>query len=123
LRLLLNFQLRDRFLLTLLLLGQPELKQKVEDNKQLEQRIAVKYYIDALGLEDTKKYIQHRLAVAGQERQIFTDDAIKLLHEHSGGIPRVVNHICDICLLSGSGKEADKIDETIVRQEIKQDEK
>ena len=119
LRLLLNFQLRERFLLTLLMLGQPELKQKVEDNKQLEQRVAIKYYIDALTLEDTKRYIQHRLAVVGQTEQIFTDGAIELIQEHSGGIPRVINHLCDICLLSGFGKEASIIDEEIVKQEIK----
>ena len=119
LRLLLNFQVRERFLLTLLMLGQPELKQKVEDNKQLEQRIAVKYYIDALNLEDTKRYIQHRLAVAGQTGQIFTDGALKLIQEYSGGIPRVINHLCDICLLSGFSKEARAIDEEIVKQEIK----
>src|SRR3989338_10100918 len=119
LRLLLNFQLRARFLLTLLMLGQPELKQKVEDNKQLEQRVAVKYYIDALTLEDTKGYIQHRLAIAGQLEQIFTDGAIELIQEHSGGIPRVINHLCDICLLNGFGKESSIIDEEIVKQEIK----
>ena len=119
LRLLLNFQSRERFLLTLLLLGQPELKQKIEDNKQLEQRIAFKSSLNALDLEDTKKYIQHRLEVAGQANQIFSDEAIGLIFEHSGGIPRRINHLCDICLLSGFGKGASLIDGDIVRQEIK----
>ena len=119
LRLLLNFQLRERFLLTLLLLGQPELKQKVEDNKQLEQRIAIKSNLQPLDLEDTKRYIQHRLAVAGQTGQIFTEGAIRLIQENSGGIPRRINHLCDICLLSGFSKQAEIIDERIVREEIK----
>ena len=119
LRLLLNFQLRERFLLTLLLLGQPELKQKVEDNKQLEQRIAIKSILPPLYLEDTKRYIQHRLAVAGQTGQIFTEGAIRLIQENSGGIPRRINHLCDICLLSGFSKQAEIIDERIVREEIK----
>lgn len=119
LRMLLNFQLRERFLLTLLLLGQPELKQKIEDNKQLEQRIAIKYHLDVLVLENTKRYIQHRLTVAGQTKQIFTDGAIRLIQEHSGGIPRRINHICDLCLLSGFSKKASLIDEEIVRQECK----
>lgn len=119
LRLLLNFQLRERFLLTLLLLGQPELKQKIEDNKQLEQRIAIKSSLQPLDLEDTKRYIQHRLAVVGQTEQIFTEGAIRLIQENSGGIPRRINHLCDICLLSGFGKQAEAIDERIVREEIK----
>lgn len=58
LRLLLNFQLQDRFLLTLLLLGQPELKQRIEDNKQLEQRIAIKCHLESLTEEDTGNYIR-----------------------------------------------------------------
>jgi type II secretory pathway predicted ATPase ExeA len=119
LRLLLNFQLRERFLLTLLLLGQPELKQKIEDNKQLEQRIAIKSNLHPLDLEDTKKYIQHRLAVVGQTEQIFTEGAIRLIQENSGGIPRRINHLCDICLLSGFGKRISLIDEEIIRQESK----
>jgi len=119
LRLLLNFQHRDRFLLTLIILGQPELKQKIEDNKQLEQRIAVKYHLDALDLKDTKGYISHRLEVAGQAREIFTEEAIKLIYEYSGGIPRRINQLCDICLLSGFSKEAQLVDAQIVRQEIK----
>lgn len=118
LRLLLNFQLRERFLLTLLILGQPELKQKIEDNKQLEQRIAVKYHLDALDLEDTKRYIQHRLKVAGQASEIFSEEALRLIYEHSGGIPRRINHLCDISLLSGFGKEAKIIDKQIIREEI-----
>lgn len=119
LRLLLNFQMRERFLLTLLILGQPELRQKIEDNKQLEQRIAVKYYLDALNPEDTKKYIEHRLEVAGVKKEIFNDEAIKLIYEHSGGIPRRINQLCDICLLGGFAKGAGVIDEEIVRQEVR----
>ena len=114
LRLLLNFQLRERFLLTLLMLGQPELKQKIEDNKQLEQRIAIKCYLGAFDLEDTKRYIQHRLEVAGQTKEIFTEEAIKLIYEYSAGIPRRINHLCNICLLSGFAKEVNVIGREIV---------
>lgn len=119
LRLLLNFQTQDRFLLTLLLLGQPELKQKIEDNKQLEQRIPIKFYLEPFNLDDTKKYIQHRLDLAGAARKIFTEEATKLIFEYSGGIPRRINNLCDLCLLSGFGKGASTIDKEIVMQEIK----
>ena len=118
LRLLLNFQLRDRFMITLLLFGQPELKQLIEDNKPFDQRIAFKYYLEALNLDDTKKYIQHRLAVAGQQKQLFTDEAIPLIHKHSGGIPRLINNLCDLCLLTGALKKASTVDEETVRQAI-----
>lgn len=120
LRLLLNFQSRERFLLTLLILGQPELKQKIEDNKQLEQRIAVKYHLNPFSSEDTGKYIQRRLEVAGATKRIFKEQAIRLIYESSGGIPRRINRLCDFCLLSGFNKGANAIDEEIVKQEIRE---
>lgn len=117
-RLLLNFQLEDKFLLTLLLLGQPELKQKVEKNIQLEQRISIKYHLDSLNMEDTHKYIIHRLGVAKRSDPLFSDSAINLIFNYSGGIPRRINRLCDVCLLSGFGKGLKKIDADIVQEEI-----
>ena len=98
LRLLLNFQLKDRFLLTLLLFGQPELKDKILANKQFEQRIPIRCHLDKLDHDDAKAYISHRLKVAGRSDRIFTDEAIALIYEHSGGIPRRINNLCDLCL-------------------------
>ena len=118
LRLLLNFQLRDRFLLTLLLFGQPELMPLIESNKQLEQRIAIKCHLGHLTESETKEYIAHRLEVAGCTKQILTDDAYKLIYEHSGGIPRRINKICDLSLLSGYGKRGSIIDKSIVEEEL-----
>ncbi len=117
-RLLLNFQLEDRFLLTLLLLGQPELKQKIDKNVQLEQRINIKCYLDSLNTEETHNYIIHRLAVAKRTAPIFTEKAISSIFNYSGGIPRSINRICDICLLAGFVKRVDKIDDDIVQEEI-----
>lgn len=117
-RLLLNFQLQDRFLLTLLLFGQPELRQMVEDNKQFEQRIGVKCHVDNLNESDSKNYIIHRLKVAGSNEQIFTEAAMKLIFEHSGGIPRRINRLCDLCLLAGFSKKINQIDEKIVNDEL-----
>jgi len=93
LRLLLNFHLRDRFLLTLLLLGQPELRQKIEDNKQLEQRIAIKCHLESLNEEETKNYILHRLKVGGREAPVFTEAVFKAIFSASGGIPRRISHL------------------------------
>jgi len=119
LRLLLNFQLPDRFLLTLILFGQPELREKIELNKQLEQRIAIKSHLANLDLEDTIGYIIHRLKVAGTELPVFSRDAMEFIYEHTGGIPRRINRLCDICLLSGFGKNLSHIDKTLVLEEAK----
>ncbi|MEK6647545.1 MAG: AAA family ATPase [Candidatus Firestonebacteria bacterium] len=115
-RLLLNFQMNDKFLLTLLLLGQPELREKVELSKQLEQRMAMKYHLEGLSKTDTINYINHRLKVAGGEHINWTETASIMIYERSGGIPRRINQICDTALLVGYGHKADKIDENIIKE-------
>ncbi len=115
LRLILNFQLEDRFLLTLLLLGQPELKELIDANKQFVQRIAVKCHLGSLNEEETKKYILHRLSVVGRSQSIFTDEAYKLIYKKSGGIPRRINHICDMALFSAPGNNLFRIDEDTIK--------
>jgi len=117
-RLLLNFQQEDKFLLSLFLLGQPELKAKIEKNAPLEQRIEMKCHLEAFGLEDTSQYIHHRLEVAGAKRSLFTEEAIRLIYNHSGGIPRRINRLCNICLIAGSFQKTDQIDEALVQKEI-----
>ncbi|MEK7448211.1 MAG: AAA family ATPase [Planctomycetota bacterium] len=120
LRLLLNFQLPEQFLLTLLLVGQPELRKNIESNKQLSQRIAIRCHLEQFNVHDTKNYILHRLKVAGQTRPIFGENVFKLIHEGSGGIPRRINHICNISLLGGFSKEMSLIDTDIVQDAIKE---
>ncbi|MFZ5799814.1 MAG: ExeA family protein [Candidatus Omnitrophota bacterium] len=104
-RLLLNFQSDNNFLLTLLLLGQPELKEKIDSNKQLSQRIAIRCHLGPLVKEETGKYIYHRLNVAGASRAIFNEEAIGAVFDKSGGIPRRINQICDLGLLTGFGRK------------------
>ena len=115
---LLNFQRKDRFLLTLLLLGQPELRQNIDNIKQLAQRIAVKYHLDRLSKQDTKGYIVHRLKIAGRVEPIFTTEATELIYQQSGGIPRRINHICDMSLFIGFGNRVDKINEGIIKEVV-----
>lgn len=117
LRLLLNFQIEDRFLLTLLLFGQPELREKIDNNKQFEQRIAIKCHLTNFDLQDTTYYIAHRLKVAGAQAPIFTNEAVESIFERTGGIPRRINRLCDICLLSGFAKKLTQIDKMIVSEE------
>lgn len=114
LRLLLNFQLNDRFLVTLVLIGQPELLPKVAAIPQLEQRLGVKYHLSALNEEETKGYIEYRLKTAGAAQAVFTQDALQAVYRYSQGIPRKINNICDTCLLVGFGQEAKEIDKVFV---------
>ncbi len=117
-RLLMNFQLETRFLLTLLLLGQPELKALVDDNKQLSQRIAIRCYLNSLAPVETVAYVRHRLSVAGREGPLFTDGALKAVFEHSGGIPRRINQVCDMSLFTGFGVGARQVDEAVVEDAV-----
>ncbi|MBN1824040.1 MAG: AAA family ATPase [Endomicrobiales bacterium] len=119
LRLLLNFQFEDRFLLTLLILGQPELRDKIETNKQLNQRIAMRFYLEPLNRSETEQYIHHRLKVSGGAPEIFTDAAVNILHERSGGIPRRINQLCDSALLTGYGKNSKNIDDEVVNETVR----
>jgi len=115
LRLLLNFQSDDRFLLTLLLLGQPELKEMIGKIPQLEQRFSVKYHLSSLSFEETVNYIKHRCKIAGREDEVFTDAAYQLIYSASNGTPRKINNICDISLMSGYTKKVEKVNEDIIR--------
>jgi len=119
LRLLLNFQLQEKFLLTLLIFGQPDLVSKINDHQPLEQRIAIKCHLEHLSLEDTRQYITHRLSIVGRTTPIFTEEAIKMVYDYSGGVPRRINRLCDICLLAGFHERIELIGEPIVREEVK----
>ena len=116
LRLLLNFQLNDNFLLTLILLGQPELKTKIDNLPQLRQRLAVRYHLKALTELETGEYIKHRLGVAVAKQQIFSEDALEEIYYFSAGIPRRINNICDMALLVGCGEGLDKIGKKVIKE-------
>ena len=118
LRLLLNFQLNNRFLLSLILIGQPELREKINEFKQLKQRLAIRYHLNPLGKEDAKKYITHRLKVAGAKKEIFLDSVYDIIWENTGGVPRMINTLCDMCLLLGFTKGVKEINGEIVKKAI-----
>ena len=116
LRLLLNFQMENQFMLTLLILGQPELRQIIDSNKQFAQRLAVKFHIEPLTEEETRDYIMHRLKIAGGRTDIFAPDVYQLIYKKTGGIPRRINHVCDMALFAGFGKDADIVDEKLINE-------
>ena len=108
-RLLLNFQLSNRFLLTIFLMGQPEMVDQIKKIKQLEQRIAIKYFLRPFNFEETAKYIHFREKKAGGTKNVFTRQAIDLVFKHTNGIPRMINNLCDLALLVGSGQQKEMI--------------
>ena len=122
LRLLMNFHRQDRFLVTLLLLGQPELTKLIGDNPPFEQRIGIKSHVAALTFEDTRDYIHHRLQVAGhaEPASVFTSDALQVIYDSAGGIPRRLNRLCDICLLAAMGRRQHIVESSVVLEEAKE---
>lgn len=118
-RLLLNFQLNDRSLLTLILMGQPELRDMIRDFRQLDQRIAIRYHLGPLSSDNTVEYISTRLKVAGAKQYMFTVEAIDEIFRQSLGIPRNINNLCDMSLMIGYLLKASVVDSEIVRKAIK----
>jgi len=118
LRLLLNLQSDDRFYFTLLLLGQPELKELISANKQLAQRIAIGYHVLPLDPPEVGRYVQYRVEKAGATRNLFKADAIDLVASYSGGIPRRINQICDISLLTGFQRGVTEIGAELVKEGV-----
>ena len=119
LRLLMNFQTDDRFLMTLLLVGSPELGVKVRRLKHLDQRISLRYHLNTLDDQHTASYIAHRLRMAGRPNRLFTEDAVKLIFDFTRGTPREINNLCDVALLVGYSKRVKEIGDKIVAEVIK----
>src|SRR5216684_2932128 len=111
-RLLTNFQLDDQNLLSVLLIGQPELETRLEraPYAALRQRIGMRYRLGPLSLEETARYVDHRIRVAGGSRNPFTDDAVRAMYTVSGGIPRLLNTLATTALLDAYGDDARTID-------------
>jgi len=120
LRLLLNLQPSDKFLVTLLLIGQTELREKINRLPQLKQRLAMKYHLDSLSEQETGEYILYRLKVAGRVEPLFTNLAIKAIYENTRGIPREINNVCNWCLLAAFSKKVNTINKEIVEAVIKE---
>lgn len=115
-RLLLNFQQDNEFLLTLFLIGQPELRVMLDELPQLTQRLAVRYHINPLNKTDSHAYLHHRLDIAGTQHELFTSGAETLIVQFSQGVPRQMNNLGDMALMVGFGQKSPVVDETLVRQ-------
>jgi len=120
-RLLSNFETPTEKLLQILLVGQPELKAKLEhpELRQLRQRVGLHCTVPSLTAEQTRDYVRHRLHIAGaQDVGLFTDGALRRVAEYASGTPRVVNILCDHCLLIGYADQTRHITRDTVEQAV-----
>ncbi|MEM7482137.1 MAG: AAA family ATPase [Acidobacteriota bacterium] len=121
-RLLSNLETDQRKLLQIVLIGQPELREKLNARKlrQLRQRITVRYHLEPLDLDETDQYIRYRMQVAGaNSRPTFSRWALRRIHRYSQGIPRLVNAVCDKTLLCGYVTGSDHLRWKHVRRAIR----
>lgn len=118
LRLLTNLETDTKKLLQVILIGQPELQLllKRQELRQLAQRITARYHLLPLNEDEIALYVLHRLQVAGRFEPLFTRKAIKVLHKCSGGIPRLINLLCERALMAGYAQSKVPIDHHMVRQ-------
>ncbi|MGI2066410.1 ExeA family protein [Shewanella sp. MF08487] len=118
LRLLTNLETDTKKLLQVILIGQPELQLllKRQELRQLAQRITARYHLLPLNEDEIGLYVLHRLQVAGRFEPLFTGKAIKVLQKYSGGIPRLINLLCERALMAGYAQSRLPIDHHMVRQ-------
>jgi len=110
-RLLTNLETTQRKLLQVVMLGQPELRELLArpELRQLSQRITARYHLGPLERGEVAAYINHRLAVAGHRKKLFNDKVISLVYRYTGGIPRLINVLCDRALLGTYVQGQDKV--------------
>lgn len=115
-RLLTNYQLDDRNLLSVILMGQPELRNMLASPlyEPLKQRITMQYHLGSLEMEDIIEYLDYRLEVAGGVAGLFSPDAVQRIYELSAGVPRRINLLATNAILEGYGRDAAMIDSLIV---------
>ena len=105
---------RQNFL-TLVLIGQPELRGTIRQLPQVDQRVSLRYHLNAMSHEETLRYLEHRLQVAGLQGPMpFGDDAVRCLFETSGGVPREINRICKLALDHARANGIDTLDAALI---------
>ena len=118
LRLLTNLETNQRKLLQIILIGQPELAVMLEqpELRQLSQRIIARYHLGPLTRPEVAAYVRHRLEIAGAQRQLFPASLMGRLYRLSGGVPRVINVLCDRALLGTYVQEKERVDRATLEQ-------
>lgn len=107
-------------LLQLVLVGQPELRDTITqpNMRQFAQRVASNYHLTAMDQRAVRAYVQHRMKVAGSEAKVFTTPAVNLIHEATGGVPRLVNQVCDLSLVYAFSKGRKTVTVATVQQVV-----
>ena len=122
-RLLSNLQTDKDYLIQIILVGQPGLRDKLSHPglRQLAQRISVHYHLHSLNAEETAAYICHRLEVSGgkEARDIFSSDAMDAIYQYSSGTPRLINLLCDACLVNGFADQVRTVTASMVEDVAK----
>lgn len=115
-RLLTNFQLDDRNLMSVVLIGQPELRRRLAHPayEPLRQRIGMQYTLKPLNETEVAEYLDFRLVVSGGTPGLFTPEAVSLIYRYSGGVPRRINHVASLAMLEGFGREVRVIGDGIL---------
>jgi general secretion pathway protein A len=121
-RLLTNLETSKQKLLQIILIAQPELRKKLSQSnlRQLAQRVTGRYHLEPLSKDESERYIEHRLKVAGGLGDIFDDRAKREVFRFSGGVPRLINVICDRALLGAYSSEVRKVSPQIVHRAAKE---
>lgn len=120
-RLLSGLETNKDKLVSIILAGQPELAQVVDSPlfEQLAQRVRLRFHLGALSLAETRDYVRHRLSVAGaDDHEIVADDAFDTIYEYTGGIPRLINSICDMAMLTAFVDDRSVVDEDVMQTSI-----
>jgi len=118
-RLISNLETEQEKLVQLILLGQPELRDKIRlpEMRQLRQRISVQYHLEPLCLSETLGYIRHRLKVGNPKQALdFTRGAMSEAHRYAGGVPRLINSLCDNALLTAYTRQTRAITRGLIRE-------
>lgn len=123
LRMLSGLETKKEKMLHVILVGQPELRDKLEspELRQLLQRIRLRFHLEPLTKEDVEKYVRHRLSVAGVNKsELFERDTFAIIHEYTGGVPRLINTLCDTALTFAFTDEQKTVKGKTLRQAVKE---
>ena len=111
---LLNLEIPGKKLLNIVFFGLPEVEDCLSLDEPLAQRVAVKFHLHSLPVETTISYMKHRLQVAGARRMLFSSEAIPAIHRYAGGVPRLINTVCDNCLFEAFMRRMQGVDIKVV---------
>lgn len=116
-RFLTNFKMDSYTPMSLILLGQPELRRilQMQIYEAITQRVNIRFHLSGMEFEETKDYITHHLKIAGVQNSLFTEDAVEVIHEYCGGIARKINNVCTACLLDAFARRKTLVDDRMVR--------